>query len=314
MATNTNYLKLIKPDYNDVIDVALLNKNSDTLDTEVNRVKNVNDTQNTKLTNHENRLTTLESKTYPYLPLTGGTITGDLTISNNLLVQGKLISKNREVQRLYTITDESIKDADLKNLASVWSTGVEATGAYYSWKLFQDPVTLWTELFIYVTNSYANIWYKIKTPVKWKSANSTFITTSLSRKSSPTDLGADDNVVTYISEDTFMTFSRSDVEQMYHFCGYAKEVYNPTNTTALCIYDDETAKATEVYNLRSELQQVNEQLKEFDVAVMCDNGDDTTDVVINGNVNTLTSDELDDLHTTVNNRRFEIIKRLKELK
>lgn len=313
MATNTNYLKLIKPDYNDVIDVALLNKNSDTLDTEVNQVKNVNDTQNTKLTNHENRLTTLESKTYPYLPLTGGTITGDLTISNNLLVQGKLISKNREVQRLYTITDESIKDADLKNLASVWSTGVEATGAYYSWKLFQDPITLWTELYIYVNNSYADIWYKIKTPVKWKNKNSTFITTSVSFLNDPTDIHYD-NQITWIDNNTFYTFSRGKLQQCYHFCGYASEIYNSTNAQALCIYDDETAKSTEVHNLTSELQQVNYTLKELDVAIMCDNGDDTTDIVINGEVNTLTSDELDDLHTTANERRSEIIKRLKEIK
>lgn len=310
---NTTYLKLAKPTYNDVIDVEVLNNNSDILDTEINNIKNIDNTQNRKLSDHDNRITTLESKTYPYLPLTGGTISGNLEVSDNLNVLGTLIYKNREVQRLYTITDESIKSTDLKSLISSWTNGMEVSGDYYSWKLFQDPVTLWTELYVFVNNSYGDIWYKLKTPVKWKGANSTFITMTASRSISPATM-INDNVITWVNSDTFYTFSRERTEQMYIFCGYASEVYNPSNASALCIYDDETAKATEVHNLTHELKQVNDTLNELNVAVMCDNGDDTTDVIINGEVSTLSSDEVDDLYTTANNRRSEIIKRLKEIK
>lgn len=310
---NTTYLKLAKPTYNDVIDVEVLNNNSDILDTEINNIKNIDNTQNRKLSDHDNRITTLESKTYPYLPLTGGTISGNLEVSDNLNVLGTLIYKNREVQRLYTITDESIKSTDLKSLISSWTKGMEVSGDYYSWKLFQDPVTLWTELYVFVNNSYGDIWYKLKTPVKWKGANSTFITMTASRSISPAIM-INDNVITWVNSDTFYTFSRERTEQMYIFCGYASEVYNPSNASALCIYDDETAKATEVHNLTHELKQVNDTLNELNVAVMCDNGDDTTDVIINGEVSTLSSDEVDDLYTTANNRRSEIIKRLKEIK
>ena len=310
---NTTYLKLTKPTYNDAIDVEVLNNNSDILDTEINKIKNIDNTQNSKLSDHDNRITTLESKTYPYLPLTGGTISGNLEVSDNLNVIGTLIYKNREVQRLYTITDESIKSTDLKSLASSWTGGMEVSGDYYSWKLFQDPVTLWTELYVFVNNSYGDIWYKLKTPVKWKSANSTFITMTESRSISPAIM-INDNVITWVNSDTFYTFSRERVEQMYIFCGYASEVYNPRKASALCIYDDETAKATKVHNLTHELKQVNDTLNELNVAVMCDNGDDTTDVIINGEVSTLSSDEVDDLYTTANNRRSEIIKRLKEIK
>ena len=310
---NTTYLKLAKPTYNDVIDVEVLNNNSDILDTEINNIKNIDNTQNRKLSDHDNRITTLESKTYPYLPLTGGTISGNLEVSDNLNVLGTLIYKNREVQRLYTITDESIKSTDLKSLISSWTKGMEVSGDYYSWKLFQDPVTLWTELYVFVNNSHGDIWYKLKTPVKWKGANSTFITMTASRSISPAIM-INDNVITWVNSDTFYTFSRERVEQMYIFCGYASEVYNPRKASALCIYDDETAKATEVHNLTHELKQVNDTLNELNVAVMCDNGDDTTDVIINGEVSTLSSDEVDDLYTTANNRRSEIIKRLKEIK
>ena len=310
---NTTYLKLKKPTYNDVIDVEVLNNNSDILDTEINKIKNIDNTQNSKLSDHDNRITTLESKTYPYLPLTGGTISGNLKVSDNLNVIGTLIYKNREVQRLYTITDESIKSTDLKSLSSSWTGGMEVSGDYYSWKLFQDPVTLWTELYVFVKNSYGDLWYKLKTPVKWKSANSTFITMTESRSISPAVM-MHDNVITWVNSDTFYTFSRERSEQMYIFCGYASEVYNHRKASALFIYDDETAKATKVHNLTHELKQVNDILNELNVAVMCDNGDDTTDVIINGEVSTLSSDEVDDLYTTANNRRSEIIKRLKEIK
>lgn len=72
-----------------------------------------------------------------------------------------------------------------------------------------------------------------------------------------------------------------------------------------------TAKKGE---LLTQLKDVNTQIQELDVASMCDNGDDTTDVVVNGELVTMTADELDDYHTNVMAERANILQQLKELK
>lgn len=72
-----------------------------------------------------------------------------------------------------------------------------------------------------------------------------------------------------------------------------------------------TAKKGE---LLVQLKDVNTQIQELDVASMCDNGDDTTDVVVNGELVTMTADELDDYHTNVMAERANILQQLKELK
>lgn len=81
MSTYTNNLNLIKPGYDDDIDVAQLNNNMDVLDTQVSNAITVNDDQN-------RRLTDLENKTYPYLPLTGGTMTGAIKSDGEVLLLG----------------------------------------------------------------------------------------------------------------------------------------------------------------------------------------------------------------------------------
>ena len=81
MSTYTNNLNLIKPGYDDDIDVAQLNNNMDVLDTQVSNAITVNDDQN-------RRLTDLENKTYPYLPLTGGTMTGAIKSDDKVLLLG----------------------------------------------------------------------------------------------------------------------------------------------------------------------------------------------------------------------------------
>ena len=50
------------------------------------------------------------------------------------------------------------------------------------------------------------------------------------------------------------------------------------------------------------------------MASMCDNGNDTTDVVVNGELVTMTGDELDDYHTQVMALRANILQQIKELK
>ena len=164
MSTYTNNLNLIKPDYDDDIDVAQLNNNSDVIDTQITNIINVNDTQNTHISKLDERVTKLENKVYPDLPLTYGNLTSDY----------------------YEAVD--------------------------------------------------------------------------------------------------------------------------------CAPTQEELNAVEKQQLLQQVKTVNDQITELDVAVMCDNGDDTTDIIVDGNVLTMTSDELDAYHTEVMNLRSDILNRIKELK
>ena len=62
-----------------------------------------------------------------------------------------------------------------------------------------------------------------------------------------------------------------------------------------------------------QLQEVNTQLQELDVAMMCDNGDDTTTVVIDNVVTTMTSEEIDQYHTNKMQERVNILTEIKAL-
>lgn len=80
-----------------------------------------------------------------------------------------------------------------------------------------------------------------------------------------------------------------------------------------CTPTEEDNKAARKSELLQQLQDVNTQLQELDVAMMCDNGDNTTDVVIGGKVKTMTSDEIDTYHTTKMQERVNILNELKEV-
>lgn len=81
-----------------------------------------------------------------------------------------------------------------------------------------------------------------------------------------------------------------------------------------CTPTEQQQNAVRKSELLSQLQNVNADLQELDVAVLCDNGDDTTDVVINNDVITMTSEELDEYHTTKMKERVKILTELKALK
>lgn len=80
-----------------------------------------------------------------------------------------------------------------------------------------------------------------------------------------------------------------------------------------CTPTQQQQNATRKAELLVQLQDVNTELQELDVAMMCDNGNDTTDVVINGNVATMTGDEIDAYHTNKMQERVNILKELKAL-
>lgn len=70
MASRTKNLGLIKPDLDDNIDVTQLNANSDILDD--------------KVQTNANNIESVKQELPKYLPLTGGTLTGDLQTENNI--------------------------------------------------------------------------------------------------------------------------------------------------------------------------------------------------------------------------------------
>lgn len=81
-----------------------------------------------------------------------------------------------------------------------------------------------------------------------------------------------------------------------------------------CTPTQEELNTVEKQQLLQQLKTVNAQISELDVAVMCGSGNDTTDIVVDGNVLTMTSDELDAYHIEVINLRSNILNRIKELK
>ena len=81
-----------------------------------------------------------------------------------------------------------------------------------------------------------------------------------------------------------------------------------------CTPTEEQLNASKKAELLVQLQNVNTQIQELDVASMCDNGDKTTDVVLNGDVITMTEEELDDYHTSIIMLRANILQQIKELK
>lgn len=80
-----------------------------------------------------------------------------------------------------------------------------------------------------------------------------------------------------------------------------------------CTPTEEDNKVVRKAELLQQLTTVNTELQELDVAMMCDNGNDTTDVVIDGTVTTMTSDEIDQYHTTKMQERTNILSELKEV-
>lgn len=125
MKYTTNY-NLYKPDYDDTIDVDFLNKNMDVLDNQLNGfdyVQNVNTS--------ENGLTFIKRNgdTIPvslnYLPITGGTVTGDTEFT------GKLTNNGKDVGKLFngTATIKSILDWD--KMKEVYGSTMTSTSTIY---------------------------------------------------------------------------------------------------------------------------------------------------------------------------------------
>nr|DAG81804.1 MAG TPA: hypothetical protein [Bacteriophage sp.] len=138
MKYTTNY-NLYKPDYDDTIDVDFLNKNMDVLD---NRLNGLDYVQNVNTSDNGLTFIKRNGDTIPvslnYLPITGGTVTGDTEFT------GKLTNNGKDVGRLFNDTKNthtSIIDWDKmkeiygsENISKTYTKdGVSKTINYPNW-------------------------------------------------------------------------------------------------------------------------------------------------------------------------------------
>lgn len=140
MKYTTNY-NLYKPDYDDTIDVDFLNKNMDVLDTQINGldyVQNVNTSDNGLTFIKRNGDTIPVSLNY--LPITGGTVTGDTEFT------GVLTNNGKDVGKMFngSATIESILDWDkmkevygseMSSITTIYK-GQQKTISYPKWCIF----------------------------------------------------------------------------------------------------------------------------------------------------------------------------------
>lgn len=135
MEYTTKY-KLSKPTYDDDVDIQVLNNNFDIIDGKLQSVSVVDNTLH------------VDDNSYPlnFLPLTGGTVTGDTEFT------GKLTNNEKDVGRLFcnkspiltplidfdkmaeTLGAEKITVQTIRN-------GVSTSVTYYDWCLFSAPMS-----------------------------------------------------------------------------------------------------------------------------------------------------------------------------
>ena len=227
-----------------------------------------------------------------------GTTSFEFNADNNLYFNGGRVSKifNREYSDIKKI-DVSAKP-NLSDLVQ----------GEFSLQVFQDKQTLWTEMYVLVWNTRGDKWFKFKSPVTWASQEGTFITTSVGYTNSYNNTG--DNTCTWIDNNTFYFFARETLYQMYHFAGYASKLFGEA---ASLTYDDDTHEKTVRSNAAAELQSINNQLNELNAAAACVesiDGEDTYTIFKDGQVTTMTNDELNEYHDTLTDRRLELLKTL----
>lgn len=143
----TKNLKLSKPSYDDDVDIKIINTNMDMLDDNISNldyVKNVQ-TDNNGLTFTKKDDTQIQVP-LNYLPLTGGTVTGNTEIT------GTLTNNSKDIGRLFCnklpiltplIDFDKMAETRGKEKTTVQTirNGVNTNVTYYSWCLFSIPMS-----------------------------------------------------------------------------------------------------------------------------------------------------------------------------
>lgn len=125
----TKNLKLSKPSYDDDVDIQIINTNMDMLDDNISKldyVKNVQtDTNGLTFTKKDNSQIQVPLN---YLPLTGGTITGNTEITGTLSNNGK------NVGQLFNCSAEIKSILDWDKMKEVYGSTTESTTTIYKGK------------------------------------------------------------------------------------------------------------------------------------------------------------------------------------
>ena len=164
MKYTTNY-NLYKPDYDDTIDVDFLNKNMEVLDNQLNGldyVQNVNTSDNGLTFIKRNGDTIPVSLNY--LPVTGGTVTGDTeftgVLTNNGKDVGRLFCNKSPILTPLIDFDKmaTIRGNTEKTTVTTIRNGQSTSVTYYNWCLFSTPMgTVYFETGdIYLKESFTN--------------------------------------------------------------------------------------------------------------------------------------------------------------
>lgn len=143
----TKNLKLSKPSYDDDVDIKIINTNMDMLDDNISNldyVKNVQ-TDNGGLTFTKKDNSQIQVP-LNYLPLTGGTVTGNTEIT------GTLTNNSKDIGRLFCNKSPILTPLiDFDKMAETRGTekttvqtiqnGVGTNVTYYNWCLFSTPMS-----------------------------------------------------------------------------------------------------------------------------------------------------------------------------
>ena len=254
-------------------------------------------TSNKDITLQAKDNTGLYAKTDGTCGMSNGTTTFEFNSDNKLYFNGG------RVCNVFNRDFSDIKKIDVSTKSSM----TDLVQGEFSLQIFQDKQTLWTEMYVLVWNTSSDKWFKFKSPVKWASQEGTFVVTSAGFITSYNNLG--DNTCTWIDNNTFYFYSRGNIYQMYHFAGYAAELFG--ENAASLSYDDEMHEMTVQTSAVNELQSINNQLNELNAAAVCAesiDGEDTYTILKDGKVTTMNDAELNEYHDALTDRRLELLK------
>lgn len=142
MATNTPNYNLVKPELNDFADIRVLNGNMDIIDAQLKKASDID------LSNYATK-----PELNNYLPLTGGNLSGDITIKNNDI---DYIIEHVEQDRSYYDKYKSGKLVQViyKDRTTVGVTGINVDTLTFLTPFIDETYLAWVSYEINVLTRY----------------------------------------------------------------------------------------------------------------------------------------------------------------
>lgn len=151
MSTYTEHYKLIKPSYDEDIDVQDINNNMDAIDNTINGLDFVQNAYTNESGLHLNKRDgSIIDIPLDYLKLTGGTVTGDTNFTGVLKNKDKVVEdlfyfKNLKDKITPLIDWDALKEIKgTATTAKTWlKNGVQVTEQVPTWATVTDAVAMW---------------------------------------------------------------------------------------------------------------------------------------------------------------------------